>query len=139
MPLLSLSSADAVRTRKTNPHAGWGVRTEENRIEPFTRPAFDAPFRFEAGERIFTIGSCFARNVENELARRGFGLPMRDLFKTPAFERLAPWYVNNYGAPSIYNEFAWAFGEEPFGEADAFVELDDGRYYDLSLHHGLRP
>lgn len=138
MPILSFSGAEAVRTRKSNPQAGWGVRGEENRIEPFTRPAFDVPFTFEPGEKIFTVGSCFARNVETELARRGYAIPMNDLFKTPAFEGLASWFVNNYGTPSIYNELAWAFDEEPFLEDDAFVEVSPGKFYDLSLHHGLR-
>ncbi|MBC7985152.1 MAG: GSCFA domain-containing protein [Sphingomonadaceae bacterium] len=139
MPLLSIPGAEAVRARKDSRFANWGVRNEENRVEPFTRPAFDVPFTFEPGEKIFTIGSCFARNVENELRRRGFAVPMVDVLAQPVFEGIDPWFLNNYGTPSIRNEIAWAFGEETLDEAAALVETSPGKFYDLTLHHGLRP
>ncbi len=125
--------------RKTNAYGSWGVRGEENRVEPVTKPAFDVPFKLKAGEKIFTIGSCFARNVEAELQKRGFKLPMRDLFRTPAFEGLNMGIVNNFGTPSIYNEFAWAFGEEPFDEQLGFAELRTDRWTDLHLVSDIRP
>lgn len=139
MPLLILDGAEAVRTRKENPFAQWGARGEPNRVEPYARPGFDAPFQLEPGEKIFTIGSCFARNIEAELARRGFAIPMRDLFRVGPFAGLGNEIVNNYGTPSIFNELAWAFGEEPFDEASEFVELSDGRFVDLHIANSVRP
>lgn len=139
MPILTLSGGDALETRKNNPVATWGFRDSENRVEPLAKPDFDVPFRFRPGERIFTIGSCFARNVEGELLNRGFKVPMRDLFKTPAFEGLGVEIVNNFGTPSIYNELAWAFGEEEYDEDDILVELNTGRFIDLQMINSLRP
>src|SRR5215510_6563682 len=102
MPLFVLSGADAVASRKTNPVATWGDRNAPNRVEPIATPAFKVPFRLEPGERIFTVGSCFARNVETELMKRGFQIPMRELFKRPEFAKLELTIINNFGTPSIY-------------------------------------
>jgi hypothetical protein len=128
-----------MRIRKANMQSTWGVRTEDNRVEPIAKPAFDVPFELIPGEPIFTIGSCFARNVEAELLARGFRIPMRQLFNTPAFEGLAHEIVNNFGTPSIYNEFAWAFGEETFDEDKAIVKVGENRYADLHIVNSVRP
>ncbi len=139
MTLIRIPGPEAVQTRKSNPFAGWGTRGEENRVEPVAKPDFDVPFTLEPGQKVFTIGSCFARNVETELQRRGFKVPMRDLFRTPAFEGLDLGLVNNFGTPSIYNEFAWAFGEERFDESTGFAQLYDDKWTDLHLVHSIRP
>ncbi len=111
MPLIRISSEIAVQNRKNNPFAQWGERGAPNRVEPIATPSFDVPFKLVHGEPIFTVGSCFARNVETELANRGFEIPARALFRRPEFSNLDSGIINNYGTPSIYNEFAWAFGE----------------------------
>src|SRR5262249_37782954 len=100
---------------------------------------FNASFKIQPGEAIFTIGSCFARNVETELGRRGFQVPVRDLFKRPEFRELDVGIINNYGTPSIYNEIAWAFGEQDFDPDQHIVELSNGKYVDLHLSPTMRP
>ncbi len=139
MVLDRMPASLAVETRKANPSNVWGRRGEENRIEPVTKPAFDVPFRLEPGEKIFTVGSCFARHVEYELGKRGFSLPMQDMFRTPAFEGIDTNVVSNFGTPSIYNEFAWAFGEKAFDEDYGFVEIRPDRWIDLHLVRSVRP
>ncbi|MGP1283572.1 MAG: GSCFA domain-containing protein [Parasphingopyxis sp.] len=139
MAIVEIAGKDALRFLKNNKAATWGNRSIANRVEPIATPAFDVPFRLEPGERIYTIGSCFARNVETALIRRGFELPMRRLFSTPAFANLEPEIVNNFGTPSIYNEIAWAFGEQPFDEDTAFLRLGRNRYTDLHMVASLRP
>jgi len=139
MPIVSLNGPEALRIRKANKLATWGVRDEENRVEPITKPAFDVPFRIKPGESIFTIGSCFARHVEGELRERGFKIPMRELFKKSGFEDLPPEIVNNFGTPSIYNELAWAFGEEEFDEDQAIVEVGKDKFVDLHMVNSVRP
>ncbi|QLC26660.1 GSCFA domain-containing protein [Parasphingopyxis algicola] len=139
MPIIALNGPEAMRIRKANDLATWGSRTKENRVEPVAKPAFDTPFQLQPGEKIFTIGSCFARHVEGELVNRGFEIPMRDLFRKGAFEGLAPEIVNNFGTPSIYNEFAWAFGEQAFDEDKAIVEVGKDRFVDLHMVNSIRP
>lgn len=139
MPIVSLNGPEALRIRRANNLATWGVRTEENRVEPVAKPAFDVPFKLEPGESIFTIGSCFARNVETELQARGFEIPMRQLFATEAFSGVPTEIVNNFGTPSIYNELAWAFGEERFDAEAAIVRVGEDRYADLHIVNSVKP
>lgn len=139
MPLLKISGPEAVGNRKQNPYATWGDRGSPNRVEPLAKPAFLVPFHLSRGEKIFTVGSCFARNVESELMRRGFELPVRQLFRTKEFQDIDIGVINNYGTPSIYNEMAWAFGEEPFEPKDHIVEVLPGKFADLHLSPSLRP
>ncbi len=133
MPLFELSSDEALANQHTNPYAEWGDRSSPNRIEPIATPHFAVPFRIKPGEKIFTVGSCFARNVETELGKLGFQIPMRDLLRQEAFKGIDRGVINNFGTPSIYNEFAWAFGERPFVPEDHIVELHTGRFADLHL------
>lgn len=139
MPLVVLSAAEAAANRKSNPFAGWGDRGGANRVEPVASPEFDVPFKMKPGERVFTVGSCFARNVEAELVKRGFQLPMRELFKTPAFDGLDVGIINNYGAPSIYNELAWAFGEAEYRPEDHLLEVMGGKFADIHLEPTRKP
>lgn len=139
MPLYDLDASNATEIRKANPLATWGNRALPNRVEPFALPGFDVPFHLRRGEAIFTVGSCFARHVETELLRLGFKVPMCDLFADPAFTGLTTGILNNYGAPSIYNELAWAFGELEFVPADHIVEVAPRKFVDLHLAPSLRP
>jgi len=139
MPLIRISSEIAVQNRKNNPFAQWGDRGAPNRVEPIATPSFDVPFKLVQGEPIFTVGSCFARNVETELANRGFEIPARALFRRPEFSNLDSGIINNYGTPSIYNEFAWAFGEREFVTDDHIVEVMPGKFADQHVSPGLRP
>ncbi|HEX8232002.1 MAG TPA: GSCFA domain-containing protein [Caulobacteraceae bacterium] len=138
-PLVSLTAAEATQNRKTNPFAGWGDRGSPNRVEPIAKPEFEVPFRMEPGQKVFTIGSCFARNVEGELQKRGFNLPVRELFRTPAFEGVDLGIINNYGTPSIYNEIAWAFDEEPYRPEEHLLEVMPGKFADIHLSPARKP
>lgn len=135
MPLYKLSAAEAIGNRKSNAKTGWGNRATQNRVEPIARPEFSVPFKISPATKIFTVGSCFARNVEDELMRRGFDLPMRRLFSQENNSA----FLNNYGTPSIYNEFAWAFGEREYVSDDHIVEIQKGRYADIHLSPSMRP
>lgn len=138
MPLHIIPARKAVADRKANPLAGWSARGDDNRVEPVCRPGFGVPFRLEPGEAIFTIGSCFARNVELELERRGFRIPMRELFNHPSLAGTDSAALNNFGTPSIHNELRWAL-EEAFDPETGLVEVTPGKWADLHLVGTLRP
>src|SRR5436305_8559918 len=104
MPIAVIPAAEAVRTRKEGAFTAWGHRGQSNRVEPVAKPWLHARFKIQPGEKVFTIGSCFARNVETELLRLGFHIPVRDVFLRPEFSGLQVGILNNYGTPSIYNE-----------------------------------
>jgi hypothetical protein len=139
MPLYRSSAIDAIALRKANPNSFWGTRESINRVEPLATPQFDFDFALEPGDRIFTIGSCFARNVEAKLALAGYRLPMRDLLARREFAGVDPKVLNNFSTPSIWNELSWAVGEQMFDPDSAIVEYTPGKWIDLNLNANVRP
>src|SRR5258706_3855204 len=104
-------------------------------------PEFRPTFQFDSGERIFTIGSCFAREVEDGLLKRGFQIPVRAfLDKEPEFATVGTEALNNYGTPSIFNELSWALGpDEQYIAKDHLLELRPGKFVDIHLTSKFRP
>ncbi len=139
MTLLKLTAAQALENRKLR-RSGWGSRNETNRVEPVALPYFDVPFRFVPGEPIFTIGSCFARNVETALRERGFRVPARQMFERDEFRELNPAVMNNFGVASIANEFAWALDPQVEFDFDRnIVEAGADRWVDLHIITSEKP
>ena len=78
MPTTIVPGLKAVENLKSNPLSGWPSRNDpDNRMEPLCEPGFKPGFHLVPGEKVFTIGSCFARNVEKALAARGFDVVTR--------------------------------------------------------------
>jgi len=140
MPLTRLTAEQAVDNRKHNPFTYWGSRSGANRVEPVARPDFRATFQLTRGESIFTIGSCFARNVEDALEAQGFHIPVREAMKRPVFAGLSSTVLNNYGTPSIFNELSWAFDPaRPFVPTDHLLEVKPGQFVDIHLPPTIPP
>ncbi|KZL04531.1 GSCFA family protein [Pseudovibrio axinellae] len=140
MPLQVLSSQDAIKIRKQNLYSNWPNRGKTNRFEPVARPKIEAGFKIEPGSTIFTVGSCFARNVEANLVAEGFRLPVRELLRRPEFDNVTMASLNNYGAPSIFNEFCWALdSDKPFDPDTGICQVKDDRYVDLHVMNEVRP
>lgn len=138
MPLIDVDSETALASLKGNAAAMWPRRGEPNRLSPIARPRLNPNFVLEPGEKIFTIGSCFARNVERELAAQGFVLPALDAIAADEdFAAVGSGVLNNYGTPSIYNEIHWAL-EQDYEERETFFPLA-GKWVDMHLHTHLRP
>lgn len=139
MALIEISVQQALANR-LGETAGWSDGTADNRVSPVALPSFQAPFQLEPGEKVFTIGSCFARNIERVLASRGFRLPMLDLLRQPQFRTVNPAIINNYGVPSIYNDFSWALDPEArFDQRANFIEVSPGKCADLHVVATERP
>lgn len=138
MPLIKVGTAVALQNIKENSVGRWPRRGEPGRLAPIAKPAFQPSFSFEPGETIFTIGSCFARHVERELAHRGFVLPTRYLFESDEdFGAVGLDVLNNYGTPSILNELEWAF-DGNFDPKVCFERVRDA-WVDMHLHTSMRP
>ena len=83
----------------------WPVREKGSRLEPFARPYLFPRFHLEQSDKIFTIGSCFARNIEEYLFRLGFDVPALH-FSAPASEHggRANGILNKYTVISMLQE-----------------------------------
>jgi len=91
---------------KRNRYAVWGKARDRmiDHVWPETSPSF----RIQPGAKIFTIGSCFARNIEEYLHRLGFRIPTLD-FKVPKDEwpARANGILNKYTPAAIFQEIDW--------------------------------
>jgi len=131
---------DAVARSTRNPNARWPERGTANRLEPECWPETAPLFTFAAGSRVFTIGSCFARNVEMHLSALGFDVPTRRFLddNVRAGRHGGDEILNKYTPPSIYQELAWTkrirdrdgtVTEEDI--APFLLEIGDGKVVDL--------
>lgn len=141
MPLHRIRAADAYRNMHENLYAKWPRRDDpDNRFEHLADPAFRSGFLLEPGQRIFTIGSCFARHIERVLASRGFEIPTLDFTMDKREWAGDPTAVlNNYVPGAIAPQIRWAFGHEQFDIARHGAEVRPGRHVDLQLGSRFRP
>ena len=135
-----LDAREAFRNYK-HPIASWPVarrRLRSGRILPETRPSFTlAP-----SDVILTMGSCFARNIEEHLVRFGCRVPALE-FTVPGHERRGPrpnHVLTLFTPPLFHQEIAWAerirARDGRVREADCTAlafEFGDGSVLDLGL------
>lgn len=124
---------------KRNRYSGW-KKARERMIEQVW-PEMSPSFRIQPGAKILTVGSCFARNIEEHLHRLGFRIPTLD-FKVPKQEwpARANGILNKYTPASIFQEIDWArkifLRGEPVTESDTapfLYECADGSCIDTNL------
>ncbi len=138
------SARDRLRD-KSNANADWSDAGP--RLAPQVWPAFTPGFVVPPGGTVFTVGSCFARNIEEHVARLGFRVPTL-AFSVPDAERAGGRgnaVLNKYTPAAIRQEFDWA---RRILEAGGTVTPDhvaplaftctDGQEIDLHLG-GYRP
>jgi tetratricopeptide (TPR) repeat protein len=97
----------ARRNLKEAPNARWPSIASE--FSGWIWPEITPSFRLKSDDTIFTIGSCFARNVEEHLARLGCRVPMLDLYLPPHEWRGAPnSAMNKFNPPAFTQVLEWA-------------------------------
>jgi hypothetical protein len=104
------SYRDTVAASARNPNAKWPDRSLNNRLEPFAQPSFDTGLELEAGAKVMTMGSCFARNIEEYFAGEGFNMPVIT-YDAPKEEYSESGRIqgilNKYTLASIAEEIEW--------------------------------
>ena len=140
MPLMSFPAAKAFGNLRRNPLARWpDGRRDGARLEGIVLPGHQAGFHLLTTDKVLTVGSCFARNIETRLSEMGFRVPALTL-DLPERERgsdTANDMLNKYNPYSIVNEFLWAF-EQPFPE-DSYLELGPDEWHDPHLSANALP
>ena len=133
MALEIISAEDALQTGRLNKEKGYPVRARDgHRLLPFAEVAPRPSFTFDAGAKIFTAGSCFARNVERSLRAMDYNIISSDQdFYNPFPDRQPFHRFNKYTVHSILNEIEWALGEKVMPSADLMVPTKDGLYCDV--------
>ena len=132
-------SADKALKRK-NDNSSWLAAIKK--FENLSEIESDASFKLQAGATVFTVGSCFARNIEEHLSLLGCNIPTLQ-FSVPRSEwkgRRSNGILNKYTPASIYQDIAWTEAIYARGDkfsnqdADVFMyRLADGSVIDLQL------
>ena len=101
------------------------------------RPTYHGP-RFPADAPVFAMGSCFAREIEAALIKRGGNIVSIDkTIQRPEFEdedgQVRSGFFHRYTPASMLQEFRWPFGRQPGWHDDALVfEAGGGAVQDLN-------
>jgi hypothetical protein len=134
MSLAILPIRDAIRRGGRNSQNTYPARpgdapskTLDLHVEP--------SFRMRRQDSIFTVGSCFARQIEAALHEFGFALPA---LKGPA-EALGlvgkdTGALNKYTPSSIANEIRWAFNDLPHAPIEQALISSQEKFWDGQLH-----
>ena len=90
-------------------------------------PELDPKFKLHRQDKFYAIGSCFARGLENALARRKITVESA----APEFAKLQPankevsglGFINKYNTYSILNELCWALAPDAEFPRESIVQL----------------
>jgi tetratricopeptide (TPR) repeat protein len=125
--LLKAATADA--------SSRWPARGTANRLEPECWPVLHPSFRLPLGSTVYTIGSCFARNIEAHLATLGFRVPTVEFFEQNAdfAGAVGSQILNRYTPPAIHQELLWT---RSIMERDDIVRLEDIEKFLLVASNG---
>ncbi len=152
MSLFSTSSAAATRNLRETPGARWHKQDPEpaeaallasRRIgKSWYLPVIEPRFKIRRTDRIFAIGSCFARGIEKGL--QGVGLNVESAaVEFDAFERsrsdVTPLgFTNKYTTFTTLNDLRWALDPGCVYPEAGYVELGDGTWADMQTNPTLK-
>lgn len=110
-------------------------RSREHGLFPIVKPSFN----LEKGASVFTIGSCFARNVENSLDDKGFNVLTKQ-FSLPDGELPyeASQILNEYNMHTMLQRIRSITGEFHYTAEKSVEEVETGQL-DMFLHRGAAP
>lgn len=140
-PITTRRSLEAVvRSALDNPVSRFPRASHQpERMGPPARPTFTPSFTMEPGQTVFTIGSCFARNVEEHLASAGLVVPTLEL-TVPDGEwqgGRSNGILNKYTPTAIRTELQLAVDGDGHDDRHCLADAADGRVVDLQLAANL--
>lgn len=101
-------------------------------------PKFASDFQISPGSKIFTIGSCFAREVEAVLLDCDYVVPVAGFdIPEPELPFPGPHLLNEYNAGTIAQRLEASSGNFDYGEKG--IEFTEKGCIDLFLHVGSTP
>lgn len=161
MPILSLPFSEAKeRLRCNRTHSRWwfadnlpadlrALGAAERLKAPIFAPLVRPSFRLRPQSRIFTIGSCFAREIEDVMLRDGLSVTSNPEVFT-GWEPREPaalagtddhifrmGFVNKYTIGTMVDELRWGAATIAAEDHPAVQEIAPGRFVDLAAHNIL--
>lgn len=140
MPLLRVSTSSALSALSAGgDRVKWpDGRSPDKRLAALAEVSCSPTFGIRPEDKIFTIGSCFARNIERRLQDIGFETPMYDpeMESRLAALGLTASSLNKYNAATIRSELEWACGQPMPKEDEVLLPMTNGSRHDLFLNQG---
>lgn len=123
---------------------GDGLFASQRLGKQVFRPVIRPVFEISKDDKLFAMGSCFARGIETALKDRGFVMESAatefDHFETIGGRRLNPLgFTNKYTTYSMLNELRWALDPEAQFPEASLVDLDGGICIDPHINPTLKP
>ena len=142
-----ISYHEALDRSRKNPFAEWPGRDTNGRLEPVANPSFESGLRLRPSAKVLTMGSCFARNIEEYFEAEGFDVPLMR-YTAPAEEFMhgarIQGILNKYTLASIATEIEWLARVKAEGGivtwdniGHMLLETRDGSFIDLQLSTSL--
>ncbi len=142
MPIRSFSSSEAIRNLGSNRMSRWpDGRLGNTRLDRLASAASKPSFSFSTTDKLLTIGSCFAREIEKYLSEYGFDVPALAV-SIPESERASSTendLLNKYTVQSMENELRWAFLGNEVPPEDFYLSAGDNKWHDAQLVANLNP
>ncbi|MEQ8508932.1 MAG: GSCFA domain-containing protein [Rhodospirillaceae bacterium] len=137
----SNSALELWKEMAKNPFSRWTEKGDSgndagSRIRNgFVIPEVEPSFAININKPIFTIGSCFARNIEDVLATEGAQLPAKSIVSPKASSLgVRPNSVlNKYNIPSILQEIQWSFENTKDFSKEHLLDAGD-LHFDPHVH-----
>lgn len=138
IPEVSFETAMA-RMRQIGPARKYPGRNDPRELDGLILPKLSPRFTMNLtdGRPVFTLGSCFARNVETELEQHGANVPVAG-YAVPKSEW--PWprangILNEFTPGTMAQRINWAVQGTEF-PAETIVEVEPAAFSDLLLAGG---
>ncbi len=135
MPVATISGEDAYRNLRGRASLWPDERVGDQRLSGLVSLELTPSFGISRADRIMTLGSCFARRLEDELHALGFDVPMK-LATLPSADRpevIDADLLTKFTIQSIENELRWASGEPAPAPEALFLQVADDQWFDPQL------
>jgi hypothetical protein len=141
-----MAAAGDEHTRWTKPGIDAKDMSGPYACQRLRQPRFSAvvqpEFKISKQDRLFAIGSCFARGIESALRGRGFRVESAaadfDRFSIVGDKKVtALGFTNKYTTYSMLNELTWALDPAAEFPAASLVDIDEKRCIDPHINPTL--
>jgi hypothetical protein len=109
--------------------------------QPLFVPVIRPTFILQREDKLFAIGSCFARGIESALVEQEMAVLSRatEFDSFPAINNeMKLGFTNKYSTFSIYNELRWALDPAEEFPRKSLVDIGNGVFYDPHTNPALQ-
>jgi GSCFA family protein len=140
-----VTAAEAMRNYAKNRARTWykdgvdsndpaGTYAFQRLSQTWLSPQVDPKFKLGQDDKFYAIGSCFARGLEQALAKHKIAVesaaPEFSKFQPAKKDVSALGFTNKYNTYSMLNELRWALDPNALFPVDSIVQLTKTKWYD---------